>query len=249
MNEEWFRRSFGKDYLLVYKHRNFEGAYAEVKKMIDWLDLPKGAEVLDLCCGMGRHSLALADLGYNVTGVDLSEVLLEEARKQDQEGRVAWMQGDMRCVPVDRTFDAVVNLFTSFGYFENDQENGRVPGEIARLLKPGGRFIIDFLNPDFVKQNLVPHSLREEEGQRIEETRYIEDGYVRKKISIQDEEHGERDYSEQVRLYERDAFLKMLEEAGLRVDHVYGGYDGSAYEPETSARMIFVGSRTGSVPQ
>ncbi|MCD1258127.1 class I SAM-dependent methyltransferase [Paenibacillus athensensis] len=239
----WYQRSFGDDYLLVYKHRDMQGAYEEVKQMAAWLRLPQGATVLDLCCGMGRHSLALTDLGYRVTGVDLSDVLLGEADRLDQEKRVRRLRGDMRSVPLDETFDAVVNLFTSFGYFDDDAENERVLEEMNRLLKPGGAFLIDYLNPEYVRHHLVPYSERTEDGVRIQETRRIEDGCVRKRIVLSGEGEPEREYLEQVKLYDRSAFESMLLQAGLTLDAVYGGYDGSAYSAEGSTRMIFVGHR------
>ncbi|MCR8629648.1 class I SAM-dependent methyltransferase [Paenibacillus radicis (ex Xue et al. 2023)] len=243
---EWYKKSFGDDYLLVYKHRDLEGAYNEVKRMIEWLQLPAGAEVLDLCCGMGRHSMALTDFGFKVTGVDLSDVLLREAVRMDTEEKVRWLQGDMREVPLTETYDAVVNLFTSFGYFEEAGENEKVLKEIHRLLSPEhGQFIIDFLNPDHVVANLVPFSKREEGECTIEETRKIEDGFVRKSIVIREPGTQERTYSEQVKLFGLDTFLSMLDHAGLEVQHVYGGYDASAYNKADSKRMIFVGRRKG----
>ena len=188
----WYQKSFGNDYLIVYKHRDLQGAYHEVKKMIDWLGLKQAAEVLDLCCGMGRHSMALAEFGYDVTGVDLSEVLLNEAVKLDEGKQVTWLRGDMREVPLDRQYDAVVNLFTSFGYFDEDEQNEKVLHEIHRLLKEGGRFIIDFLNPVYVQTNLVPQSERMEEDLLIREARAIEDGFVRKRIVISQQGGPER---------------------------------------------------------
>ncbi|UJF32046.1 class I SAM-dependent methyltransferase [Paenibacillus hexagrammi] len=241
----WYQESFGNDYLVVYKHRDLQGAYHEVKKMIDWLQLEQGAEVLDLCCGMGRHSMALAEFGYKVTGVDLSEVLLQEAVKLDTDSHVEWLRGDMREVPLERQFDAVVNLFTSFGYFDEDEQNERVFHEIHRLLKPGGKYIVDFMNPAYVKVHLVPQSERTEEGMTIRESRSIEDGCVRKRIVISEQGKPERHYVEQVKLYGREAFEAMLTSAGLQLDHVYGGYDGQAYDEANSSRMIFVGQRKG----
>lgn len=241
---EWYEKSFGQDYMLVYKHRDLQGAYEEVRQMMEWLELPEGAEVLDLCCGMGRHSMALHGFGFRVTGVDLSEVLLAEAQKLDREGEVRWIRGDMRSVPLNGPFDAVVNLFTSFGYFADPVDNEQVLKEIRRLLKPDGRFIIDYLNPAYVAANLVPHSVRTEGEVMIDERRRIEDGFVRKTIVLKDEKsRGERVYEEQVKLIEREAFLEMLHRAGLAVDAVYGGYDASLYEPASSKRMIFVGRR------
>jgi ubiquinone/menaquinone biosynthesis C-methylase UbiE len=243
---DWYKKSFGDDYLLVYKHRDLQGAYNEVKRMIEWLQLPAGAEVLDLCCGMGRHSMALTDFGYHITGVDLSGVLLKEAERLDPERKVRWLQGDMRQVPLTETFDAVVNLFTSFGYFEEDAENEKVLHEMHRLLKPErGQFIIDFLNPGHVAAHLVPFSKRLEGETTIEESRKIEDGFVRKTIVISEPGTADRTYTEQVKLYQREAFTGMLERADLEVLHVYGNYDASAYDSRESKRMIFVGHRKG----
>lgn len=241
----WYEESFGKDYLLVYKHRDMQGASAEVERMIGWLKLAPGARVFDLCCGMGRHSLALSEAGYDVTGMDLSEVLLAEARRLDPQGRVTWLKGDMRSVPAEGPFSAVVNLFTSFGYFDEEAENVKVLKEIERLLGEGGRFIIDFLNPDYVIRHLVPHSERMEEGTRIVEDRWIEDGCVKKRIAIVEPGRPERHYVEQVKLFGPEDFARMLAATDLRVEHVYGDYDGSPLNPDTSRRQILVGRKPG----
>lgn len=242
---EWYEESFGEDYLLVYKHRDVQGAEHEVHDMINWLRLKLGSKVLDLCCGMGRHSLALAEAGFRVTGIDLSEVLLREARRMDPGQRVRWVQADMRNLPQENDYDAVVNLFTSFGYFREDAEQLKVLREIRRVLKPGGSYIIDFLNPAYVKRHLVAQSEREDEGQRIQEERSIRDGYVHKHIRITDVETGRdpRNYEERVKLYTRDEMLDLLAQAGLEVDQVHGGYDEEIYDATSSPRMIFVGHR------
>lgn len=260
---EWYEHSFGEDYLLVYKHRDARGAKHEVHQMISWLNLPLGAKVLDLCCGMGRHSMALHEAGYEVTGIDLSEVLLREAQRNDPDNHITWLRSDMRDLPLAGGYDAVLNLFTSFGYFEHDEEHIQVLQEIYRLLKPGGRFLIDFLNPEYTKTHLVPFSERVDEGKKITEQRNIEDGYVKKHITIS-EIHSEsrvastdalvhisawdygdysRKYLERIKLYSRDDFERLLTAAGLRLDIVYGSYDEEIYDPKTSPRMIMVGTR------
>lgn len=259
---EWYEHSFGEDYLLVYKHRDARGAKHEVHQMVSWLGLPQGAKVLDLCCGMGRHSMALYEAGYQVTGVDLSEVLLREAQRNDPDRRVTWMRSDMRQLPLEGGFDAVLNLFTSFGYFEHDEEHIQVLQEIYRMLKPGGRFLIDFLNPEYTKAHLVPSSERVDEEKRITEQRIIEDGYVKKHITISeisesrvatagasvhisawDSGDNSRQYLERIKLYSRDDFERMLNDAGLKLEVVYGGYDEEIYDVKTSPRMIMIGSR------
>ncbi|WP_106768550.1 class I SAM-dependent methyltransferase [Paenibacillus faecalis] len=242
---KWYEKSFGEDYLLVYQHRDAQGAAHEVQKMISWLNLPAGAKVLDLCCGMGRHALALSQAGYKVTGIDLSDVLLREAKQQDKDNMVTWILSDMRHLPVnDDEFDAVLNLFTSFGYFTKDEEHIKVLQQIYRVLKPGGQFIIDFLNPDFVERNLVPESFRVSGDQRIDERRQIEGGYVKKDISITDLNSGKtRHYCERVKLYRLDLFMSMAEAAGLCIDRVLGNYNEEKYNSKTSPRMIFLGRR------
>lgn len=242
--EAWYEKSFGHDYLIVYKHRDVQGAYAEVRKMVDWLRLPDGAQILDLCCGTGRHSLALADFGYNVTGIDLSEVLLKQAVQSDEEKRVRWIRGDMRSIPVQGPYDAVVNLFTSFGYFDTEEENVQVLREIRRVLKPGGGFILDFLNPAYVERHLVPASERETDGLRIRERRSIELGCVVKRIEISDVHEPTlepRTYIEKVRLFRPDQFREMMHRAGLVIDAMHGGYDQSDYDEASSVRQIYVG--------
>ncbi|WP_199618403.1 class I SAM-dependent methyltransferase [Paenibacillus alkalitolerans] len=245
--EPWYERSFQEDYLLVYKHRDASGAAKEVQTMSGWLNLKKGARVLDLCCGAGRHSLVLADLGFSVTGVDLSETLLNEARSNDRLRRVRWLQGDMRRVPDDGPYDAVFNLFTSFGYFEDDEQNMQVLNEVGRLLTHGGRFAIDVLNPSYVEKNLVPHSVRQDGMVRIDERREIKGNEVVKTIRIIQPGQQERIYREQVKLYELRDFRSMLAKSGLILDNVLGDYEGEAYHEATSPRMIMIGTKKAGV--
>ena len=240
----WYEHSFGDDYKVVYRHRNWKQAAQEVSRMVGWLQLPEEARLLDVGCGMGRHALALHALGYRVSGVDLSEALLREARDQDQEQSVTWVQGDMRQLPFeDASFDATVNLFTSFGYFDSEKDNEAVLRQLRRVLRPGGKFLIDYLNPVQVRRTLVPHSERvdEQTGWRIIEERQVDEQWVRKHITIRLQDGGERHYDEQVRLYELDWFTSQLQAANLRVTELYGNYDGSRYNEQQSKRLIMVG--------
>lgn len=137
-----------------------------------------------------------------------------------------------------------MNLFTSFGYFTDNVDNARVFQQIFRVLKPQGRYIVDFLNPAYVKQHLVPQSERASEGTLIQERRRIEDGFVKKDITLTDMVmNDKRQYEERVRLYELPDFEVMMSEAGLQLDAVYGGYNGMPYAEQQAARMIMVGHR------
>ncbi|MBW7457330.1 class I SAM-dependent methyltransferase [Paenibacillus sepulcri] len=243
----WYEKSFGSDYMIVYRHRNWEQAVREVERMSSWLSLPGAAKILDIGCGTGRHSLALASLGYCVTGVDLSEVLLEQAREHDKEGQIeALIHGDMRRLPIpDGSFRATVNLFTSFGYFEDEADNHRVLKEIRRVLTENGQFLIDFLNPDYVRNHLVPHSRRVDgpTGLLIDEVRKIKNNCVRKQITIQPESDSKaaRIYEERVCLLSLEWFEHALAEAGLAIGRVYGDYEGNTYDQMESPRMIMTG--------
>lgn len=244
--KQWYEQSFGPDYMLIYNHRNRQDAAEEVGKMIAWLNLPSGSRVLDLCCGTGRHAMALADAGYRVTGVDLSAELLQAARAADADKRIRWMESDMRRLPfteLTEKFDAVLNLFTSIGYFEEDSEHLKVLEQLRLALKPGGRFIIDYLNASHTIDQLVPRSEKIVEGHAITETRQVQAGFVLKSIVVREKGRPARSYKERVKLYTLDAFSEMLAKAGLSIDAVYGHYDESAYDERQSPRMIMVGRR------
>lgn len=239
----WYQESFGEDYLLVYKHRSQEEAEQQVTAILPLLQLTPEDRILDLCCGTGRHAAALARRGFDVTGLDLSDVLLSYARRQRDRWPVTYVQGDMRELPFSSdSFDVVLNLFTSFGYFAEDHENERVLREIARVLVPNGRFFIDFLNREHVRQHLIPRSEREENGLTIREERQVDGDYVKKTITITEGDH-ERIYYERVKMYTHDEMLEMIERAGLCVERVLGDYDGMAYA-EDASRMIFIGWRS-----
>ncbi|CAM4118228.1 methyltransferase domain-containing protein [Paenibacillus alkaliterrae] len=242
----WYEQSFGTDYMLVYKHRNWGEANKEVQRMVDWLQLPNNAKVLDIGCGMGRHALALASFGYDVTGIDLSAILLEEARCHDKNGTVKWIEGDMRELPFETgSFDATVNLFTSFGYFSLEEDNVNVLRNIRKTLRPGGSFLIDFLNPVYVEEHLIPRSERTDvdTGYLIEEVRSVTDGWVQKEITISDPGTlaKPRQYLERVRLLRLDWFERNLADCGLVLEQLYGNYDGSDYDEAVSPRMIMAG--------
>ncbi|MDR6226241.1 class I SAM-dependent methyltransferase [Desmospora profundinema] len=241
----WYEESFGEDYLLVYKHRSRERADREIEAVVHWLGLKPGAALLDLCCGTGRHSIPLYHHGFSVTGVDLSPVLLQVAKTESAGLDLPFYRGDMRELPFEAdSFDGVVNLFTSFGYFEEDEENERVLQEMTRVVKPKGRFVIDYLNHAAVERGLVPESERMEDGARIREKRWIEEGFVKKEIEVTDD-RGTRRYREQVKLYTREQMEGLMAQAGLVVESVKGDFDSSRYVKAESPRMIFTGSVKG----
>ncbi|WP_100372031.1 class I SAM-dependent methyltransferase [Bacillus sp. FJAT-45037] len=238
--EYWYEEHFNEDYLMVYKHRNDELAQHELQKLMTFIPYKKGQYLLDLCCGNGRHSRWFFKKGLHVTGVDLSETLLEDAKKQQGSEDIQYIRSDMRHITFLNQFDVVVNLFTSFGYFEDDLENEQVLKNAYNALVPQGYFIFDYLNPAFLEKNLVPFSKEVIDQLSILQYRTIEDNTVIKKIKIEDQEGSKRQYEERVKLYSREQLDNMIKQSGFQINHTFGDYDGSLYNKTQSSRLIYV---------
>lgn len=241
LNSPWYEKSFQMEYEILYKHRDDASAQVEIHSLIKGLNLPVEGKVLDVCCGSGRHSRVLAELGYDVTGVDLSTYLLDLAKKRDTLNRICYEQCDIRKIPFVREFDIVFNLFTSFGYFPTDEENELAIQRIARSVKPGGYVIIDYLNPDFVKAHLVPQSKRKVKEIEIEEKRWVDDYFVYKQIMYKDS-YVSKEFMERVRLYSLSKMQSFLENAGISDIIPYGDYNLTPYSLD-APRMILCGKK------
>jgi len=211
----WFETAFGQDYLTVYARRNVAAAAADVATVVDALDLTAGERILDLACGAGRYSGLFAAEGLIVTGLDYSRDLLLTAAREVPD--VRFVRGDMRSLPFADSFDAVLMFFTSFGYFETDAEHRRVLDEVARVLRPGGRFLLDYVRRDDVIETLVPEGTEERDGYRIRcERRITTDGErVEKDVVLTRPDGTSLAYTESVRLYGEDEMHGMLRDAGF----------------------------------
>ena len=246
---EWYRSFFGQDYLDVYGHLlTEENSQAEADFVIRALDLEPGDRVLDLCCGTGRHAVPLAMAGLEVTGLDMSEEYLAQARSAAREAgvKVRFVQGDMREIPFRGEFDAVVNMFTAFGYFDDDADDQRVIDGAAAALRPGGRLLLDLLNRDWVAANYVRSETREgRDGTVYAEQRTFDAAAGRNHVefTIASPDGAERRASHHIRLYVATEISRMLDRAGLTHERSYGGYDGSLLSVETR-RMVLVSRKT-----
>ncbi len=192
--EDWFA---DEHYLALYKHRNSEEASQALDLVERSVTISKNSPILDLACGAGRHSIGLAKRGYtNITAVDLSPILLKEAEKSAKlEGvNILFKKQDMRNFSGE--YDLIINLFTSFGYFERDEENEEVICKIGKHLNPKGHFAFDFLNASFIKKNFVAYDEKNlPSGERIEQSREIAGDRVEKKIIIHSSESS-KEYHE-----------------------------------------------------
>ena len=241
---DWYEKWFGKEYVLVYQHRNESEAKQQVSFLLNHINISQEAKILDLCCGNGRHSIELKKLGYDVLGVDLSSELLDIARSKASENDLdlKLYRCDMREIPYEDEFDLIVQFFTSFGYFETDAENQKVLSAISKALKKEGQFMIDYMNPDYVASNLVEKDEKQvSDDIKLIQERWIENFRVNKKITMI--KNGETSYyNESVRMYALQEIKAMLDQVGLRLNHTYGDFDGSEYNKDSS-RMILVGNK------
>lgn len=235
----WYKDWFGRDaYELVYRERDD----AEAERAADFIervaDPQPEAEVLDVACGRGRHARALARRGYRVTGFDLSTRSVETARQRAREEGldITFCEHDMREVFCDGCADGVVNLFSSFGYFDEEADHQRAVDAMAAALRPEGWLVQDFMNAPRVAETLVPEDTRTEDGVTIHQQRWIEDGRINKEITLR--KNGEqKTYVESVRLLTLSDFRALYAGAGLRLAGTYGDYDGAPYA-EDSPRLI-----------
>ncbi len=236
----WYERSFGDRYRLLYAHRDDASARREIDALVETMGLAAGCRVLDICCGAGRHLAALAAAGFDVWGVDLSEELLAEAAGRPG-GADRLVMADMRRLPFLPNFDAAVNLFTSFGYFESDEENLAALRSMARCLKPGGVLALDHAHRDYLQRTLQPHSVERRGDVTVTADRRIENDRVIKHVAVTASGVDER-FVESVRLYRSDEMRCLFERAGLTNVRVVGSFDGGELTAE-SDRMITLGQR------
>lgn len=243
----WYRKVFGEDYLKIYPHRNGPEASLHVDFAIEKLHLLSGQRVLDLGCGNGRHSIRLAEKGLRVVGLDLSNFLLRLAENSARTKNlpVHFIRGDMRQIPFPPVFDAVCSFFTSFGYFDAEEENSKVIQSVASTLVPGGLFFLDFFNVQYTLSHLVRQDSSEKNGIRLVQRRKFNERTFRieKKIVIHESDRS-REYRESVRAYGGAEIGSLFADAGLTCIATYGDYDGTPFN-QNSPRLIMIGRKGG----
>lgn len=231
--EEWFDSPY---YPLLYKKRNVDEARKFIQLLVKSLEIDEDSTALDLACGEGRHSLELNKQGLQVTGIDLSMRSIDIARKLEKKDLEFFIE-DMRRFELNRKFDFIFNLFTSFGYFDSQKDNLLVLDQVYKHLNKKGILIIDFLNGQKVIDSLVPYEYKEIDGIQFEIKKEINESHVIKKIKINDGKK-EFNYFEKVQLFSLENFEDMLSSKNFKVGQVYGDYELTDFNEMNSDRLI-----------
>lgn len=237
-NSQWFKSWFDTPfYHILYKDRDHNEAKAFMEKITTYLNVPEDGELLDLACGRGRHSIHLNQLGYHVTGLDLSEESIKYAKQFENE-RLHFDVHDMS-KPYHTKFDIVFNLFTSFGYFEKEEDNQNTINAIKDNLKPNGIGVIDFLNTEYVIDSLIPEETKIIDDITFNLKRFVENGYIIKDISFTFE-GNDFSFQERVKAFTLNDFETMFEKAGLQLLDIFGDYKLGKFYEKQSERLIMI---------
>lgn len=236
--ENWFASWFDTPYYhILYKDRNYREAQIFMDNLTHYLNLPEDASILDLACGKGRHSIYLSQLGFKVLGADLSENSIAEASKNTNTN-LSFKVHDMR-EPFEEKFDAIFNLFTSFGYFESDDDNLTTLKAIKESLSAYGFAVIDFMNATNVIEKLVPEEIKIVDDIHFHIKRYVKDNHIIKEVSFEDQ--GEQfHFTEKVKALTLQDFQEMMDQAGIFLLDIFGDYKLKKFHKTESERLIMI---------
>jgi SAM-dependent methyltransferase len=240
--KEWYRNWFDSPYYdLLYKDRNQEEADMFVHNLVNHLSPPKKAFMLDLACGKGRYSIALNRMGYNVTGIDLSQTKIEAA-KHFQNNSLVFAVNDMRMPLEQNKYDYVFNLFTSFGYFDNEEENKTVLTNVFNSLKKSGIFVLDYVNGEKAARYLLEHEEYSFDGVDFSIYRFAKNNLIVKEIKVRD---GviEGNFTEKVSIFSETKLKEYITGSGFEILEIFGDYQLNNYNPDDSERLIIIGRR------
>lgn len=242
IQSDWFASWFDSPYYhKLYNNRDFNEAEVFINNLVSYLKLEQKSDVLDLACGKGRHAFSLSQHGLNVLGLDLAPNSISEANAY-AHANLKFAVHDMREVYSEQTFDVVFNLFTSFGYFDNDSDNLRVLNAVHTMLNDEGRIIIDFMNSTKVINNLVTKELKQVEELSFDLERIYDGKHIYKHIKFV-ADNTNYHFTERVQALEQADFLNLLEKSNFKVDAIFGDYQLSEYDAKNSPRLILIATK------
>lgn len=232
--ENWFDTSF---YHILYDYRNDDEAKLFMSNLIGFLNLSQGDKILDLPCGKGRHSLFLNSQGFDATGADLSANSIMHAKQFQKEG-LSFEIHDMRN-PLNGKYDSIFNLFTSFGYFNQESTNIKVLENFKNALNKNGHIVVDFLNLHKVVNTLIPEQVIRKKGVDFLIKKRVTESFIIKEIDVT--ENGEvHHYMEKVQALDLIKMKQFAQAAGLEIKHVFGDYELKPFDAQNSDRLILI---------
>jgi SAM-dependent methyltransferase len=244
MQQPWFKNWFNTPYYhQLYFKRDEKEAAAFIDKLIDYLKPAAGTTMLDVACGKGRHSIHLSEKGFDVTGIDLSEDSINEAL-QNETGTLHFYRHDMRLPFWINYFEYAFNFFTSFGYFNTRREHDAAIRTIAQSIKPGGTFVMDYLNVHYAEDHLLHQFDKEIDGINFYITKWFDETHFYKKIIVEDEAHEEPlEFTEKVAKFSLGDFTEMFAYQGMQLQEVFGDYSFCNYDVKKSPRMVMIAKK------
>ncbi|MEO6328477.1 MAG: class I SAM-dependent methyltransferase [Ginsengibacter sp.] len=242
--KSWFKDWFNSPYYhKLYFQRDEAEAALFIDKLIDHLNPAAGCRMLDVACGKGRHSIQLASKGFEVTGIDLAEDSIREAKNYETD-QLQFFLHDMRLPFWINYFDLAFNFFTSFGYFKTRREHDNGIRTIAQALKLNGHFIIDYLNVHYAEDHFVHQSNIAIDDVNYYITKWFDETHFYKKIVVEDDNLKEPlEYIEQVNKFNLGDFTDMFAYQGLQIQEVYGDYSFNSYDLKHSPRLIIIAKK------
>ncbi len=241
----WWKKLFNEDYLAIEPHLD-EEAPLEVEAILQMTELKPKSKILDLCCGHGRHAIPLAKKDFQITGFDFSEHLLQRAAQAAEESGVTLrlIHGDTRQLPFEDEFDAVISMFTAFGYFEQEEDNQKVLSEVFKALKPGGVFLMDVLNREHLLKNWQPKRWSKQTDFILLEEMLFDffRGVLEVNRTLIHDDHESKKSNFSLRLYTLVELLEMLRKANLYLEAVFGDFKLGQYSAD-SPRMIIMANK------
>jgi SAM-dependent methyltransferase len=245
-DKSWYEDdSFWKETLpVLFPDSRVQEAQQEVEQVLALAEIPAGAEVLDLCCGIGRHSLELARRGFRVTGVDRTQAYLDLATAAAERETLSLelVLEDMRVFRRDGSYDAVLNLFTSFGYFEDPEDDQRVVDNVYASLRPGGILVMQLMSKEVLARIFRPRDWYEHDGLLVLEERKVRQSWSwieSRWTLISEERRVDLDLSH--RLYAASELSLLLRNRGFGKVAAYGDFDGSPYDEKANRLVVVAG--------
>jgi len=239
MKKKWFENWFDSMYYhLLYQNRNDEEANLFIENLIKFLNPKKKSLFLDVACGTGRHSIKLNKKGFRVEGFDLSKKSLKKAKIHEKENLTFYIK-DMRKLKVKNKYDIILNLFTSFGYFDNDKDNFLVSENMYNALKRKGYIIIDFFNTEKIIKQKKSKETKKIKNILFEIEKSHDSKFIYKKIKIIDK-NKQYTFNEKVRLINKEKFVNYYKDFNVNLKAVFGDYSLNTYDPKVSDRLILI---------